>query len=87
MRKRLPKPKFHRDIEIADSSWIREVAYDPENEVLDLTTTTYRYRYRDVSPTVFALLVTSGSVGKVYNTHLRHREALRLPLTEKTDRA
>ena len=76
--KKLDRPKFDASILIEDSNWIDSIQYDAETFVLDaMLTSGKRYRYRDVSPMVFARVVTAKSSGKAFNQYLK-------PLKHKT---
>lgn len=83
-RERLPKPKFHRMLAVFDSDWIQAIQYDPDLYVLDATLLNgYRYRYREVGPELFALVITAKSVGSAFNELLKPRPFTRLPSQRK----
>lgn len=79
-RKRPDRPLFHRIIEIEDSTWIKAVEYDPETLVLDAHLLNgSRYRYRSVSPSQFAQVVTAKSSGSAFNSTFRNLPYKKLP--------
>ncbi len=59
-------------IDVEDSTLINKVFYDPETNTLDAEFKKgARYRYRGVTPKVFAKFVLAKSMGKYFNSHIR----------------
>jgi hypothetical protein len=59
---------FPRICEVNDSSNILEVAYDPEFNIMKVTFNNAKYLYRDITPNLFAQIVSADSVGKAFNS-------------------
>ena len=70
-----PKKKLRfgpAHISIEDSTLVDRVYYDPETNTLDAVFKEgARYRYRGVTPKVFAKFVLAKSMGKFFNTNIR----------------
>lgn len=72
LRRYLVKPKFHTEIGIDDSTWIKTIQYDPNTKVLEAHLRSgKRYRYRNVSTTAFAKVITARSSGRAFNSLIK----------------
>jgi hypothetical protein len=59
-------------IEVRDSNLVDRVHYDPETNTLDAVFKAgTRYRYRGVTPKIFAKFVLARSMGKFYNRFIK----------------
>ncbi len=80
LKPKADRPKFEAEIQLTDSDWIKTIQYDAETMVLDAHLRNgKRYRYRDVSPLVFARVVTAKSSGKVFNSEVKKLSHRTLP--------
>lgn len=72
---RKPKKRVHFGtvhIEVQDSALVDRIYYDPETNTLDAVfKSKTRYRYRGVTPKIFAKFVLSRSMGGFYNKHIK----------------
>ncbi len=83
-RVRAIQPKFHTEILICDSGWIRAIQYDTETNILDAHLVDgSRYRYRDISSWTFACVVTAKSSGATFNLLIKWRAFTKLPVVKK----
>lgn len=69
------KPKFGlRHIDVNDSTLVKKVFYDPDNDILDaIFEKGARYRYYDVTPKTFSKFVLADSMGQFFNLVIRKR--------------
>ncbi len=59
--------RFDAVIQVCDSSFIQGVVYDHSALVMDLQMKSGMYRYKNVTPLEFTMLITSRSTGRTYN--------------------
>jgi hypothetical protein len=69
------KPSFKAIITVEDSSFVTGVQYDHVKFIMDVQFATNRiYRYKNVTPTEFAMFITSKSIGTTYNAIIKGRK-------------
>lgn len=69
------RPNFKAIIEVFDSAFIQGVQYDHAKFIMDVQMNKKVYRYRNVTPVEFAMLITSKSTGKTFNAVIKGKKA------------
>lgn len=65
------RPKFHNVVKL-QSDLLKAVAYDPRTATLDVQLKSgQKYRYREITSTIFGQLVAAKSPGKVFNDSVK----------------
>ena len=68
------RPSFKAIITVEDSQFIQGVQYDHVKFIMDLQMNDKVYRYRNVTPVEFAMLITSKSTGKTFNAVIKGKK-------------
>lgn len=69
------EPRFDAIITVYDSAMISGVVYDHTKFIMDIQFNSGKiYRYWNVTPLEFAMLITSRSTGKTFNAVIRDKK-------------
>ena len=69
------KPQFDAVISVFDSSFIQGVVYDHRTLTMDVQMKSGIYRYKNITPMEFTMLITSKSTGTTYNAVIKGQKA------------
>jgi len=71
--KKMPRVRYDAVIQVEDSTMITGIQYDHKKSVMDVQFAKGDvYRYLNVTPLEFTLLVTSRSTGKTFNSVIKN---------------
>lgn len=68
------RPNFKAIITVEDSAFIQGVQYDHVKFIMDVQMNQKCYRYKNVTPVEFAMLITSKSTGKTFNAVIKGKK-------------